>query len=292
MVYYLLSLLSGILISVMIVFNGKLTAYYGVYSATVIIHIVGLILISLITFMKKSLILKKLKYYLFLGGALGVALTVFNNIAFSRISVSAILALELLGQSITGIVFDSFGLLGIKKRNFRKSSLFGIGLILIGIASMITDFDFLAVTVSFASGILLVLTQILNAQLAEKTSVSTSILFNYIIGLATAIPIFLILGRNEAMFTSFSLSPQVYIYLGGILGVSIVFISNITILKISVFYMTLFIFIGQVFSGIILDAFLTQSFPINNIIGGVFTCAGLILNLALDKKHQEKKPSY
>ncbi|MEA4972708.1 MAG: DMT family transporter [Candidatus Metalachnospira sp.] len=284
--YYLLSLLSGVLISVMLVFNGSLTAQYGVNSSTVIIHIVGLILIAIIILLKKDLKIKKLPFYFFLGGLVGVGPTAFTNIAFGRISVSAILALELLGQSITGIIFDNFGLLGIKKRKFRKRSLLGIGLILIGIISMITDFDLMAVTVSFSSGILLVIAQILNAKLSEETSVCTSTFFNYIVGLAAAIPICLLLGRNEPMFTNFSFSPEILIYLGGVLGVCIVLISNITILKISVFYMTLFIFIGQIFSGIIIDAILTQSFSMPNLIGGIFTSAGLILNLVLDKKLQ------
>ena len=43
--YYLASLLIGVFVAVMITANGGLTALYGVYSATVIIHIVGLILI-------------------------------------------------------------------------------------------------------------------------------------------------------------------------------------------------------------------------------------------------------
>lgn len=286
--YYLLSLISGIIISVMIVFNGQLTLHYGVYSATVIIHIVGLILISLIILIKKGLVLKKLPYYFFLGGALGVAVTAFDNIAFSKISVSAILALELLGQSITGIVFDSFGFMGIQKRKFRKSSLFGIFLILIGIISMITDFDFLAVILSFSTGVLLVLTQILNAKLADKTNIYTSVFFNFVIGLTTSIPVFLLLGRGEPMVTNFSLCPDVYMYLGGMMGVTLVFISNITILKISVFYMTLFIFIGQIFSGIVIDTILTQSFSILNVIGGICTSSGLILNLYLEKKFKEQ----
>lgn len=284
--YYLLSLLSGVLISVMVVFNGNLTAHYGVNSSTVIIHIVGLILIASITLIKKDLKLKKLPFYLFLGGLVGVGPVAFNNIAFGRISVSAILALELLGQSLTGIVFDNYGFLGVNKRKFKKRSLFGIGLILIGIISMITHFDLLAVTLSFSSGVLLIITQILNARLADETNVCTSTFFNYTVGLAAAIPICLLLGRNEPMFTNFSVSPEIYIYFGGLLGVCIVLISNITILKISVFYMTLFVFIGQIFSGVILDTILTQTFSFQNLIGGIFTSAGLILNLMMDKKFQ------
>lgn len=283
--YYFLSFLSGILISIMLASNGILSKHYGIYSSTIIIHIVGLILISVVTLIKRDFKIKKLPFYMFMGGVIGAAPTAFCSIAFSEISLSAILALELLGQSISGIIFDSFGFLGVSKRKFKKRSLFGISLILIGIISMIDNFNFIAVAVSFASGVLLVIAQVLNAKLSENIGIYTSTLFNYVTGLITAILICIILGKNEPMFTDFSFSPKLYIYLGGILGVCIVLISNITILKISVFYMALFVFIGQVFSGIILDAILTQTFPLQNIIGGILTSAGLILNLILDKKY-------
>jgi transporter family-2 protein len=52
--YYLLSLLIGILVAVMITVNGGLTTLYGVYSATVIIHIVGLLLIGLAVFLRRE----------------------------------------------------------------------------------------------------------------------------------------------------------------------------------------------------------------------------------------------
>ncbi|HBE77199.1 MAG TPA: hypothetical protein DDW65_05385, partial [Firmicutes bacterium] len=59
--YYFFSVLTAVLIAVMVVANGELTAEYDIYSATVIIHIVGLILVSGIAAYKKERVLSALK---------------------------------------------------------------------------------------------------------------------------------------------------------------------------------------------------------------------------------------
>lgn len=137
--YYLFSVLTGILISVMLVVNGELTGFYGIYPATVIIHIVGLLCIAVILLAKRETIFprKKVPWYYYLGGVIGVATTVFNNVSFGRISVSAIMALGLLGQSFSSLLIDQFGWFSMQKRVFNRKKLVGIGLIIAGIACMI-----------------------------------------------------------------------------------------------------------------------------------------------------------
>jgi transporter family-2 protein len=281
----LLSLLAGVLISVMVAFNGRLTEQYGVYPATIIIHIAGLLLITIMTISKReNPFSKRQAWFLYLGGAIGVMTTVFNNLSFSRISVSSLLALGLLGQSLTGLIIDQYGLLNMPKHIFQKKKIFGLILILCGIVSMTDNFDLLAVVVSFLAGITIVVSRTLNAKLAECTSIRISTFFNYLIGLLVSIPVFFIFGGNETAFADFTFSPNIYIYFGGIFGVCIVLLSNITVTKISAFYLSLFMFIGQVFSGILVDVVLSQAFSPRNMIGGVFVTAGLCVNLLLDRK--------
>jgi drug/metabolite transporter (DMT)-like permease len=55
-------------------------------------------------------------------------------------------------------------------------------------------------------------------------------------------------------------------------------------MKISAFYLSLFMFIGQVFSGILVDLVLSHAFSPRNMIGGIFVTAGLCVNLLLDRK--------
>ena len=287
--YYLFSLLTGILISVMVAFNGRLTEQYGVYSATVIIHIAGLLLITVMTISKREHpFTKKHAWFLYLGGAIGVMTTAFNNLAFNRISVSSILALGLFGQSITGLIIDRYGLLNMPKYTFQKNKIYGLLLILFGIISMTNNFDVLAVLVSFFAGVNIVISRTLNAKLAEYTSVRISTFYNYLIGLLIAVPVCFIFGKREAAFTDFVFLPKIYIYLGGILGVCVVLLSNITVAKISAFYLSLFLFTGQVFSGILIDVIISQTFSPRNMIGGVFVAIGLCVNLILDRRDKLK----
>jgi len=288
--YYMLSLLTGILISVMVAFNGGLTEQYDIYSATVIIHIVGLMLISAVVLIKRErLFAKRYAWFLYLGGAIGVMTTIFNNFSFGRISVSAILALGLFGQSVAGLIIDQYGFFGMPKHPFTRQKLIGLLLIIAGIGSMINSFEIVAITLSFAAGVNIVLSRTFNAKLSAVTSVRVSTFYNYIVGLVISIPVFLILGRNEMVLTEFAFSPSWHIYLGGVLGVCVVLISNITVVKISAFYLTLLIFIGQVFSGILIDVIISQELSPRILIGGVLVAVGLSVNLLLDNKKRQAK---
>jgi len=293
-VYYFLSLLTGFVISVMIAFNGGLTERYGVYTATVLIHLVGLLLILFFLVIKReNPFSKRQSWFLYLGGAIGVFTTIANNVAFSRISVSAILALMLFGQSVAGIIFDRYGFFGLPKHSFAKRKLVGMALVLCGIITMLSDFEVIAIIFSFIAGACIVVTRSMNARLSELTTIRVSTFYNYFMGLITAIPVLLILGSSEVSLAEFTFSPNWFIYFGGVLGVCVVLLSNVTVTKISAFYLTLLIFIGQVFSGVIVDMIISQEVSIRIIIGGVFVTAGLCLNLLLDKKvtYQKKQGS-
>lgn len=292
--YYTLSVILGLLGTVMVTMNGKLGSHYGTYSAAAIIHILGMLTISAIVLFKRERFTKKQPFWLYLGGAVGFFTVIFNNMAFGQISVSAILALGLLGQSLASLVFDQFGLLHMPKHPFNFKKLFGIALVMLGIVPMILVSRInSAIYIIFPlfSGIIFVLARTLNARLAQQTNSMQSTFFNYFSGLILALIALFFAGGNEPMLKSFSLSPQVWIYLGGILGVGYVFVLNVAVNKVSSFYLTLLMFIGQVFSGIGVDMLLTGAFSVLNLIGGVLVSAGLIQNLMIEKRRQTARSS-
>lgn len=288
--YYLLSLLTGILVAIMITVNGGLTTLYGVYSATVIIHIVGLLLIGSVILLRREKPFRKgLPWYLYIGGVIGVASTVFTNYAFGKISVSAILALSLFGSSVMGLLVDQFGLFKMRVHRFRPHQLPGLMLVLGGIVClMIGSFSLLPVLAVFASGILLVVSRSFNSRLADQTSMYSSTFFNYVCGLCTAIPVFLLLGRGEPVAAKFAFSPDWWIYLGGAIGVVTVFLTNVVVVKIPALYISLLMFVGQVFTGVLLDALLDGAFSLQNLIGGVFVALGMTLNLLLERRDSRR----
>ena len=286
--YYFLSVLTGVFIAVMVLINGKLTVYYGVYSATAMIHLVGLAFTLVLLWARRQRILpaRKLPFHLYLGGAVGLLTVVFNNISFGRISLSAILALGLLGQCLTSLVFDKYGFWGMPKHPYSKKKLVGIAIGMIGIIPMVMDAKLDAVVpivVSLLTGITVVVSRTINASLAQKTSVLTGTFFNYGVGLVLSAVLLLIAGRGEPMLARFTLSPDAWIYLGGIIGVCVITLLNALVRRISSFYMTLLLFAGQVFAGLVLDSILSGAFSVNNLIGGILVTAGLVQNVWADR---------
>ena len=284
--YYLLSLLIGILVAIMITVNGGLTTLYGIYAATVIIHIVGIVLIGgLILARREKPFAARQPWYLYIGGVLGVATTACINYAFGKISISAILALGLFGQSVAGVLVDQFGLMGMRKHPFHLYQVPGLLLVAGGIAWMMGGgFALLPVLAVLGSGVLLVVSRSYNARLAEKTSLYISTFFNYFCGLAVAIPVFLLLGSHEQVWLGFALSQNWWIYLGGAIGVATVWLSSVVVVKIPQLYITLLMFVGQVFTGVLIDALIDGAFSIENIIGGLFVALGLSINLLFERR--------
>lgn len=69
--YHILSVLAGILVAISVAQNGELGASFGLYSSTVIIHMVGLLFVCIILAVKREKFfpVKKMPFHLYLGGA-------------------------------------------------------------------------------------------------------------------------------------------------------------------------------------------------------------------------------
>ncbi len=136
--YKFYAILIGVLITIMVTFNGILESHIGNYLAVLIIHIVGLTSISLILIMKreKPVFKKGIPYYLYSGGAIGILLVLVNNICFSNLGASLTLSLGVFGQLLLSSVIDHFGLMGMDVYKFQPKKLIGFSIILIGIVIM------------------------------------------------------------------------------------------------------------------------------------------------------------
>lgn len=141
-----------------------------------------------------------------------------------------------------------------------------------------------AIIVSLLAGATIVLSRTLNAKLAIETSLLASTFYNYLVGFLVAISTLLLFGKEELMHPGIRISTNIFIYFGGIFGIIVVLILNMTVSKISSFYVTLLLFIGQIFTGILLDVLLSKTYSIKQMIGGLFVILGLSINLYIDRK--------
>ena len=120
------------------------------------------------------------------------------------------------------------------------------------------------VLISIAAGAIVVISRILNTRLSEKVGLVQSSFFNYITGLVASILLFIII-KDKFLLEQFRTLP-LYAYLGGLLGVIVVILSSVITPKMTSFYATLLIFIGQLFTGIILDCVIQNTITLAKII--------------------------
>lgn len=139
-------------------------------------------------------------------------------------------------------------------------------------------------SVAIAAGVTNLLARNINSILAEKIGLFEGTFFNYITGLFFSALFLLFSG--EFLNISFGLFKSVpfQAYLGGFIGVFVVSLSSLAASKISAFYLTLIMFLGQLFTGIVLDYLSTDILSIGKLIGGFLVVLGLGYNLLIDKK--------
>lgn len=133
------AVLIGILIAIMVTFNGILANYTDPYGSILIIHIVGLIgvIIILILTKQKFKLTKNIPIYLFCGGLIGVLVVFLNNLCFNSIGASLTLSLGIFGQLVLACFIDHYGLFGLNVYKFNKKKIIGFLIILSGLITMI-----------------------------------------------------------------------------------------------------------------------------------------------------------
>jgi transporter family-2 protein len=293
--YYFLSAFAAVLISVMVAVNGRLSVVWGLPAAVLIIHAVGLLFTTAAAAVKKEKLfsVRGIPAVIFSGGVVGYFTVLFNNMATGKISVAAILALSLLGQSVVSLVIDQFGLFGMTVRRFRPANLAGLAMVSAGIAFLLAGSAAAAVVpvvVSLLSGLTVVVSRSLNAQLAERTSVLVSTWYNYVTGIAVsaaALAAAAISGRTGVP-AALPAVPS-WLYLGGAVGAAVVLISNLCVRRMSSLAMTLVMFAGQVFGGVAIDAVILGECSWRSLAGGAFAFLGLILNSLSDIRADKRK---
>lgn len=140
-----------------------------------------------------------------------------------------------------------------------------------------------SIIIAIAAGITIVIGRIINSRLAEQIGTLQGTLINYVVGFIISILILFISSETLSITNIQFNKIPLWAYLGGAVGVAVVMLSNYITPRISSFYSTLFLFIGQLFVGIIIDYVMLKNFSLGKLVGGVFVFLGLVYNLRLDQ---------
>ena len=298
--YYLLAALNGCIIAVMVALNGGLSDQYGVFLAAVIIHVVGtLFALAVLLPRRRGQSVGQylfgtghLPLWMYLGGVIGVVTTVCNNFAFGRISMTSLVALGLFGQTLTSLLIDTLGLFGMPKRRFQPTQIIGIVFALWGIAVMLRGVGAAApaagpaapavvagaVVLSFLAGVSIVLSRTVNAGLAFHIGALQGSFVNHLVGLPVTVVLWLLQGGIPVL-AGMTASPRLWIYGGGMLGVTVVLLFNTIVPKMQAFHLTLLSFAGQIAAGFLIDLLCGTASDSASLLGGGIVSTGILINL-------------
>ncbi|WP_297993181.1 DMT family transporter [uncultured Clostridium sp.] len=142
----------------------------------------------------------------------------------------------------------------------------------------------LMILLAMLGGVLTTLSMIVSSALGKKIGLIQSTIIHYIGGLIGGV--FILIGMGSASAPSIiDLSKMpLYIFLGGIMGVIVVYISNIVIPKIPVVYSTLLMFSGQMICAIIIDTIIIGEFSLKKLLGAIIVVLGIFYNSKIDEK--------
>ena len=285
--YSVFAAVYGCLLSLMNSCNASLSALYGDYSAPVMIHAVGLLVLLPLAFSwgrPKA----RAKWYQYTGGLIGILTLVFVNVGVNGVGVTGNLILMLLGQVTASALVDHFGLLGAEKNPFGWVKGVAIAVMAAGCAAMLLlsgeggEVSAVAAILSFFSGWTMVLSRMANASLAVTSGTGFSTVMNYVTGLMGSLLLFAALGFP--MNAAFPAQGQsVVIYLGGALGALGIFLCNVVTPRLPALQMSLIVFVGQIFSGMAIDA-LGGRFSAGMLLGGATVAAGMLINARADRR--------
>ncbi|MBE6022173.1 MAG: DMT family transporter [Cellulosilyticum sp.] len=145
------------------------------------------------------------------------------------------------------------------------------------------------ILLAILAGVSIVLSRIVNYVLADKIGLFQGTFFNYLLGFLGSFVLLLISGDTIQLFSLSSYQGTWWAYTGGLVGVGVIALSSHLSSKISAFYLTLLLFVGQLFGGMVLDYIVSGDFSLQKIIGGLLVVVGLSYNLWIDSKGKHTK---
>ena len=141
----------------------------------------------------------------------------------------------------------------------------------------------LVILLAVLGGVLTTLSMVVSSSLGKKIGLIQSTIIHYIGGLIGGI--FILIGMGSVSVPSIidmSRMP-LYIFLGGIMGVMVVYASNVVIPKIPVVYSTLLMFSGQMLCAIVM-----RDFSWKKLLGAIIVILGIFYNSKIDEKEENK----
>ena len=288
----LLPLLVGAIVSVMVSINGNLTGCLGAYTASMVIHAVGTVFAWVLCIAGKKKVLHGwgVPMWAYCGGLFGIMTSLCQSSSYGHISMTCIVALGLLGQTLISTLLDALGLLGMQKRPIGTGTCVGLIISCAGAAIMMdatVATGNVAIFLALGAGAAIVINRTINARLAQQAGPLVSSCVNHMVGLCGSIVLCFVM--FDTVSQTVMVMPKPWMFLGGTMGVISVLLQNIAVPKMSAFRMSLMIFLGQMFSGFLIDFATGQDISGKMFWGSVVCGLGFLVSLIPNRFWKKKE---
>ncbi|MCB2311305.1 DMT family transporter [Clostridium tagluense] len=141
---------------------------------------------------------------------------------------------------------------------------------------------------SFLTGVLIVISMMLNGELSKKIGIVNSVVINYLTATISSLVLCFTMINPISSYSSISNIPLIY-FLGGAIGVLTTYLFNVIVHKVSTVYTVILRFIGQMLTSAIIDYVYLNIFSIGTIVGCILFLIGIILNTKSDENYKQKQ---
>jgi len=139
MAFYVLLLFAGILQGIMVSLNAQLGNYFDLFGICFFVHGIALVMLAvyLLVIRREKIRFRGAPWYVYLVGAMGIAIVASSSWCTLKIGATAMLALSTAGQLISSELIDQFGMFGMPKIKFTAGQIPGCLLVAGGVALVV-----------------------------------------------------------------------------------------------------------------------------------------------------------
>ena len=136
LVFVLAMLAGGVAVAIQPSINARLAEKTGFLQAATISFAVGTMILLVLSLLSHQGSLRRASeadWWQLTGGFYGAFFVSMTIVAVPRIGTTAVLALTIVSQLITGLVMDNYGLFGMRGIPFDAKRILGVSLLLVGV---------------------------------------------------------------------------------------------------------------------------------------------------------------
>ncbi len=298
MLYIVLAVISGAMISAQSSYNGMLYPFIGVLGVGFISQLLNALTSLILEFSvtKKFPKPNGMPFHACFGGVCAIFVLGFSGYLVAKLGSAVTVCLSVSGQLIMSAVVDHFGWFGSDKVAFHAFRLPGFLCILAGVfvinfagADSFTGVSgqgmlFLLLIFAIFIGCITVFARMFNYEASRYVGKIAGSFYNGGFGALVAFFLLLFATGLKLPVSGFKSAPLIG-YLTGPLGGFSCVLNNMAYGNMKVFHATIFLLIGQIAASIVADLILLGSFPPGKLLGIAVVCAGIFLDKRASIRH-------